>query len=123
MDDVRDRIPRGGRLWVALVTRRRRPLFVETEVRERVEAAVRAAVEAAGWRVVCCEVWPAEVRVCVELSPGLVADELVSQVRAAAAGALAEGRRQADEAFARQAVVAEGSLAGITRHKPGTGAT
>ena len=90
MDDVRDRIPRGGRLWVALVTRRRRPLFVETEVREQVEAAVRAAVEAVGCRVVCCEVWSAEVRVCVESRAELDADELVLRLREAIGGGLAQ---------------------------------
>lgn len=107
MDDVRDRIPRGGRLWVALVTRRRRPLFVETEVRERVEAAVRAAVEAAGWRVVDCEVWLAEVRVCVESRAELDADELVLRLKESAAGALGEAGRPTSEVFARRAVVSE----------------
>ena len=72
------------------MTRRRRPLFVEAEVRERVEAAVRAAGEAAGWSVACCEVWPAEVRVCVESRAELDADELVLRLREAIGGGLAQ---------------------------------
>ena len=94
-----------GRLFIALVTRRRRPLFIEAEVRERVEAAVRAAGEAARCRVVCCEVWPAEVRVCVELSPGATAGGLVSQVRTTAASVLADEGRQANGVFARRVMV------------------
>lgn len=100
MDDVHDRIPRGGRLWVALVTRRRRPLFVEDAARERVEAAVRAAGEAAGCRMIRCEVWPAEVRVCVESRAELDADDLVLRLREAIGSGLA-----------RRVVVSENEMA------------
>lgn len=110
MDDVRDRIPRGERLWVALVTRRRRPLFVETEVRERVEAAVRAAAESAGWRVACCEVWPAEVRMCVEVPPNLSQRNVVAQVRAGLSAALVKAGHSRGT-LARRYVVTTGAVA------------
>lgn len=96
--------------WVALVTRRRRPLFEDPAVRERCEALVRAAAEVgardaqSACRVTCCEVWPAEVRARVEAPPGLSPREVAERVRAGATAALAEAGHPRD-ALARRYVV------------------
>ena len=101
-----------ARYWltycVLLVTRRRRPLFADAAVRERCEALLRASAEAAGCRVVCCEVWPAEATMHVEAPPGLSPAELVRRLREGVGSPLAaevEAVRQAGGAFARRYVV------------------
>ena len=90
--------------WVAVVTRRRRPLFEDPAVRARCEALVRAAAEVSVCRVTCCEVWPAEVRARVEAPPGLSPREVAARVRAGATAALAEVGHPR-EALARRYVV------------------
>lgn len=99
---------------VLLVTRRRRPLFADPAVRARCEALLRASAEAAGCRVVCCEVWPAEATVHVEAPPGLSPAELVRRLREGAGGPLAaevEAVRQVGGAFARRHVVTTAPVA------------
>ena len=94
--------------YALLVTRRRRPLFAEAAVRERVEALVRAAAEGAGAEVQRVVVLPSTVRVEVEAPATVSPHDLVGAIRRDTTAGLKaefEAVRRAHSVFVRRYLV------------------
>ena len=94
--------------YILLVTRRRRPLFVDATVKARVEELVIESAEEMGLGVRCVDVAPATVTVHVEAPPTVTPHEIVRAIRQPTASALKaefEAIRRAHSVFVRQYMV------------------
>ena len=101
---------------VELVTWRRRPLFEDGAVRDRVAALVETTAEAIGCRVACCEVYPATVVVHVEVRPSLSPAAVARGLRDGVSGPLAaevEEVRTWGGVFVPQVVVTTSERVGV----------